>query len=180
MTHFAESLKNLRMKSGMTMQALADAAKVSKSMICKIEKDEVQPTIDVAARISRALGKTLSEMLHATHAAKVVLLPKSEQALWVDGNKIKRRNISPIFEGLKIEWLYVEIPAGVSFSCLPENTHKGAKNIFIVKGSLDVTVNDKTHHLKKGDSLYFSAECPHDIANPGKDVVEYYIVISHE
>ncbi len=54
MTYFAESLKNLRLKKNLSMQELADSAGVSKSMISKIERDTVQPTLDVAARLSKA------------------------------------------------------------------------------------------------------------------------------
>src|SRR5690348_1290961 len=114
MTYFAEKLKKLRTDSGLTMDALATASNVSKSMISKIERDEVQPTIDVASRIAKAFGKTLSEMLHVTQQTQVVFLPKAEQSIWEDAQHIKRRNISPVFEGLKIEWLQVELPPDAS------------------------------------------------------------------
>src|ERR1700719_4409061 len=104
MSYFAKSLKKLRQQFELTMQTLADKAAVSKSMISKIERDEVQPTIDVAARLAKALGKTLSEMLHAPQTTNVVFLPRQQQAIWEDAEHIKRRNISPVFEGLKIEW----------------------------------------------------------------------------
>src|SRR3989338_6276016 len=180
MTYFAERLKKLRTESGFTMDALAKAANVSKSMICKIEKDEAQPTIDVAARLAKALGKTLSEMLHVTQPTQVVLLSKDEQALWEDAQSIKRRNISPVFEGLKIEWLQVELPPHTSIlKCLPTAAQNIEKYILVTKGTLEVKINQQSYLLKKGDSLYFEASCEHEFNNLGKDSVEYYIVIKH-
>jgi transcriptional regulator with XRE-family HTH domain len=180
MSYFAERLKNLRMQLGLSMQALADEAKVSKSMISKIERDEVQPTIDVAARLSNALGKTLSEMLHATQSTQAVYLSKDKQAVWEDSQHVKRRNISPVFEGLKIEWLQVELPAKAGIvKCMPVNKQGEEKFILVTKGTLEVKVNHNTYKLKKGDSLYFDATYAHDFANTGKDTVEYYIVIKH-
>ena len=180
MTYFAERLKKLRTESGFTMDALAKAANVSKSMICKIEKDEAQPTIDVAARLAKALGKTLSEMLHVTQPTQVVLLSKEEQALWEDAEHIKRRNISPVFEGLKIEWLQVELPPRTSLmKCLPTISQGSEKYILVTKGTLEITINQKLYLLKKGDSLYFDAFCEHGFNNPGKESVEYYVVIKH-
>src|SRR3990167_5202434 len=151
MTHFAERLKQLRTELELSMQALADEANVSKSMICKIERDEVQPTIDVASKLAKALGKTLSEMLHATQATQVVFLRKEEQAVWEDAQKLKRRNISPVFEGLKIEWLLVEMPPGMSIlKNMPTIREACEKYVLVTKGTLQININQEIYQLKKG------------------------------
>ena len=178
MSYFAESVKNLRQQSGFTMQALADKAHVSKSMICKIERDEVQPTIDVASRLAKAFGKTLSEMLHAPQTTQVVFLPQHEQAIWEDADHIKRRNISPVFEGLKIEWLQVELPAGALIRKYKSNKVV-EKYLLVTKGSLEIKIDQETFRLKKGDSLYFDASATHEFLNPEKETIEFYIVIKH-
>lgn len=180
MTHFAESLKLLRQQSALSMQALAEKAGVSKSMICKIERDEVQPTLDVAARLAKAFNKTLSEMLHTPQTMSVVFLPRNEQAIWEDAHHIKRRNISPVFEGLKIEWLQVEFPAGTFIQkCLPVTTHKIEKYVLVTKGILEIQVDTEIFLLKKGDSLYFEASCAHSFHNRGKETAEFYILVKH-
>lgn len=180
MTRFAETLKKLRLQSGMSMQELADAASVSKSMICKIESDKVQPTIDVAGRLSKALGKPLSEMLHAPQGGRAIHLSKAEQAVWEDSQKIKRKNISPVFGGLKLEWLQVTMPAKVTIDKNAQMYGVGAdKYVLVIKGNLDITLNGKVYKLKKDDSFYFEADSPHTFTNAGKDTCEFYIVIKH-
>lgn len=179
MTYFAERLKNLRIQSGLSMQDLADAAKVSKSMISKIERDEVQPTIDVAGKLAKALGKTLSEMLHAAQTIQAVYLAKEEQAVWEDAQKIKRRNISPVFEGLKIEWLQVGLPPHTSIQ--KEELANGIceKYILVTEGILEIKIGSRVYKLNKGDSFYFDASGKHDFENNNDDDVEFYIVIKH-
>ncbi len=180
MSYFAESLKTLRQQLGFSMQVLADKAGISKSMISKIERDEVQPTLEVASRLARALNKTLSEMLHVPQTTQVVFLPRDEQAVWEDAQHIKRRNISPVFEGLKIEWLQVELPIGASLlKCLSANTPGQEKYILVTKGLLEIKIDQQVFHLKKGDSLYFDPSVPHDFSNAGKAILEYYMVIKH-
>lgn len=180
MTYFAERLKKLRLESGLSMQALADESNVCKSMICKIERNETQPTLDVAGRLAKALGKTLSEMLHAPQVTSVIHLTKDEQAVWEDVHRIKRRNISPVFEGLKIEWLQVELPAGTSIvKSLPGSSAGGQKFILVTKGTLGININKHEYLGKKGDSFYFDSGSPHDFFNPGKDTAEFYVVIRH-
>ncbi len=178
MSYFAKSLKILRSEASLSMQALADKAQISKSMICKIERDEVQPTLDVAARLAKALEKSLSEMLHAPHNTSVVFLPISEQAVWEGADHIKRRNISPVFEGLKIEWLQVELPAGVALRKCASS--KGIeKYVLVISGTLEIKVNQETFRLTQGDSLYFDASCHHEFSNSEAQTVKYYIVIKH-
>ncbi len=180
MDHFAEQLKKLRLKQNFTMQALADSADVSKSMISKIESGAVQPTLDIAARLAKALGKTLSEMLHAQHAVRTILLSKTEQAVWQDPkSRVIRRNISPIFQGLKVEWLHVEIPPGSGLNSMPASTPGTEKYILMIKGILKITANEEVFELKKGDSFYFDGTCPHEFTNPTKETTEYYLVIKH-
>ena len=180
MSHFAESVKALRQSLNMTMQALADKASVSKSMVCKIEHDEVQPTIDVAARIANALDKTLSEMLHNPQSSTVVFLPKEQQATWEDGNHIKRRNISPVFEGLKLEWLHVELPPFTAVQkCVAISVPGVEKYMLVTEGCLEVHVNNEIFTLRKGDSLYFDANCPHQYFNHQTIAVEVYILVKY-
>jgi transcriptional regulator with XRE-family HTH domain len=180
MSYFAESLKTLRQQADLSMQVLADKAGVSKSMISKIERDEVQPTLDVAARLSKALGKTLSEMLHAPQATQVVYLARHEQAVWEDVQGIKRQNISPVFEGLKTEWLLVEMPRGTSIQkCMAINSIGAEKYILVKQGTLEVKIEQQIFQLQEGDSLYFDANCLHEFHNIGKEALVYYAVLKH-
>jgi transcriptional regulator with XRE-family HTH domain len=181
MSYFAESLKTLRQGADLSMQGLADKAGVSKSMISKVERDEVQPTLDVAARLAKALGKTLSEMLHAPQATQVVFLPAVEQAVWTDSQGITRQNISPVFEGLKTEWLFVTLPVSTSIQkCMALNVQGVEKFILVVSGHLEVKVEEQVFRLQKGDSLYFDACSLHEFYNIGESDVAYYIVIKHQ
>lgn len=179
MSYFAKQLKTLRTQKNWSMQELSDQAGVSKSMICKIENEEVQPTIDVAARLAKALKVTISEMLHATNEDTIIHLKKEDQAVWVDGNQLERRNISPVIDGLKIEWLHITLPAKTffdyPFSCGPNSS----KFLLVKKGHIQITIQGKLHRLSKDESLYFTGHFPHKIENVSSQSAEYYVVVGH-
>lgn len=179
MNYFAEQLKLLRTKHGLTMQNLADNARVSKSTISMIEQGSTRPTIDVAARLANALRKPLSEMLHPHQSTRTILIPHNEQAVWEDAQHITRRNISPIFSGLKLEWLQVELPPGSVIDVLPIYAPGTEKCILVINGIFEITIRDKVYRLKKGDSIYFEPDCPHAFRNPGNSTGKYYIVTKH-
>jgi transcriptional regulator with XRE-family HTH domain len=179
MSHFAKALSELRQAAGDSMQSLADKAKVSKSMISKIERNEVQPTLDVAGRLAKAFGKTLSEMLHAPKSSNIIFLPKQEQAVWEGVENITRRNISPIFEGLQIEWLQLTFPINatvIKAGMIPAPE----KHFLVTKGKLSIEINQQTYQLTPGDSIYFNGCVDHVIKNIASESTEFYLVMHHK
>lgn len=184
MSYFADQLKKRRHKLALTMQQLADRADVCKSMVCKMERNETQPTIDVAARVAKALDVTLTEMLHPPQKARALLITKKEQSTWEDTQHIQRRTLSPVFEGLKLDWLQVTVPPNTTLCKTEihnsENHNKIEKYILLTGGRIDITVSQQTYHLKQGDSFYFDARVSHEIHNPDqKQLAQFYLVINH-
>jgi len=54
------------------LQELADKTGVSKSMLSKIEQEEKNPTLQIAAQIAEGLGLLLSSMVEERTYEKVV------------------------------------------------------------------------------------------------------------
>ncbi len=180
MDNFAKQVKSIRLRRGFTMQDLSDKADVSKSMISKIESGAVQPTLDVAGRLAAAFNVSLSEMLHSHKVSRVVVLTQKEQAVWKDAQHILRRNLSPVFEGLKIEWLKVTLPPGTAINALPPSTTYPVEKFLLVnKGRLVVKIGEEEFTLSEGESLYFEADREHSLINTSKGIVEYYIILKH-
>ena len=178
MSNFSESLKAQRTKLQMTMQEVADLAEISKSMVCKIERDEVQPTLDVACRIARSVQKTLSEMLHAPQPTTIVYLPQKEQAVWEDVNHIKRRNVSPVFEGARFEWLQFDLPPQTTMTKYKTPKMFTVEKCVLVKeGALYIHIEESEYILHAGDSLYFDAGIGHQFFNPADLRVKFYVAI---
>lgn len=176
--NFAKMLNKLRLAKGWSMQTLKEKSNVSTSMICKIEREEVQPTLDVAGKLAKAFGKTLSEMLHTPQDAKTIFLPKDEQAVWKDGSNFVRRNISPIFERLKIEWLHIEIPA---HSSLKKAACSKPLELYLlaIKDNITVKIIQQQFLLTPGDSLYLENPAEHELLNESDSVAEYYIIVRY-
>src|ERR1700730_12856492 len=78
---FASSLRELRKNRKATLQEMSVRAKVSRSMISKIERNEVQPSLNLAVRLANALRTTLPEMLRYDEYARVIKLTRKELAV---------------------------------------------------------------------------------------------------
>jgi transcriptional regulator with XRE-family HTH domain len=62
---FAEVLRRRREQKGMSQEALAEAAGVHHTYVGLVERGKRKPTLDVAERLARGLGKKLSSLIAA-------------------------------------------------------------------------------------------------------------------
>src|ERR1700730_12237152 len=93
----AFAVRTARQARHLSVAVLADRANVSRAMVGKIERGEVQPTAALLARLSGALGMTLSELVaRAERDDARRLMRLEDQPVWVDPESgYQRRAISP-------------------------------------------------------------------------------------
>ena len=60
---FAEVIKSHRLQRGLSQEALAEKAGVHHTYVSMVERGVCRPTIEVAERLARALGKKLSILI---------------------------------------------------------------------------------------------------------------------
>ena len=70
--HLGSRVKQLRSQRGWSLEALATASGVSRSMLSQIEREQANPTLAVTLRIARAFGLSLGELLEMPGAASSV------------------------------------------------------------------------------------------------------------
>lgn len=179
MTQFAAQLKNLRIEQNLSMQDLADLAKVSKSMISKIEAGNVQPTLDIATKLAQALGKSLSSLLETIPKTPMIKLAAGEHPLWEDPQTHSLRKVlSPPFPDVQLEWLEVTLPpkTELSLSALKKGSEK---YILVIEGELSVRMSEQTVTLSAQDSGYLTADLPHHFINSSAQPARYYLIIKY-
>ncbi len=179
---FAKKLKKIRQDHKLSLQELADKTGVSKSMLSKIEREEKNPTLQIAAQIAEGLGLSLSSMLEAKTYEKVVVIKASEQIVYRDETTgFERRLLSPTFPVKGIEFIYNTMPKdspGIEFSPhLP-----GVREfISVTKGRLKIKLNENSFVLEERDSIFFEANTRHSFYAEGPSECCYYLVIdSHD
>src|SRR6267378_3479296 len=107
----ADVVRDARAARGLSASGLAEASGVSRAMIAKIERGEVQPTAALLGRLSAALGLTLSELFARTEGQTPRLARATDQTVWVDPKTgYRRRSVSPT--GGATQLVEVELPAG--------------------------------------------------------------------
>jgi transcriptional regulator with XRE-family HTH domain len=60
---FANIIKKYRIRNRLSQEALAEMAGIHHTYVGLVERGERKPTLDVAERLARALGKKLSDLV---------------------------------------------------------------------------------------------------------------------
>jgi transcriptional regulator with XRE-family HTH domain len=180
----AARVAELRAARGLSLDALAAASKVSRSMISFIERGESSPTAVVLEKLATGLGVTLPTLFDApaaaTKAAPGPLARRDDQPEWRDpASGYVRRNVSPPGGGQPMQIVEVRFPAGARVAF--ENGGRVAgvhQQIWILDGTIDVTLGKERHRLKTGDCLAMQLDRPTMFHNPTRKTTRYAVVIA--
>jgi transcriptional regulator with XRE-family HTH domain len=181
----AERVRELRTANGLSLDALAERSAVSRSMISLIERGESSPTAVVLEKLATGLGVTLASLFDAPTADPVSTSPiarREDQPQWQDPDSgYVRRNVSP--PGVPQPMQIVEVhfpPRGrVAFETGARDV-RVHQQVWVLEGSIDVTVGTGRHRLREGDCLAMQLDRPTMFHNPTRKPARYAVVIASE
>lgn len=179
---FGTHVKEYRKKKGWTLQELSTRSQVSRSMLSQIEREEKNPTLQVACNIAEALDTTVSHLLGEQEAVNTMVVRKSERALYLDEETGHRRYVlSPTFPSKGLEFILNVLPVSGSTGRFPAHQVGVAEYITVLEGRLKVLLGsgkDQVFELEQEDSFYFEASIEHIFVNIGDIPCKYILVIS--
>jgi transcriptional regulator with XRE-family HTH domain len=178
MERLAGAVRGARQARGLSASALAERSGVSRAMIAKVERAEVQPTAALLGRLSGALGITLSELIARAEHADQRLVRAADQPTWIDPDTgYRRRAVSPTSGG-PLELVEVELPAGAEVS-YPADTYAFIhQQIWVLDGRLRFGEGDAEHELEAGDCLQLGPPAPCTFMNPMRRPCRYLVALT--
>lgn len=177
---FGERVRALRQRRGLTLDALAGMAGVSRASLSNIERGEHSPSLTAATRVARALGVSLAQLLDDDDRRPVALLARGKRLLFRDQTTgIERELLSPAFAGRGIEFIRATLPPGTATDDIPAYRPPVDKYLLVEHGTLRVVVSGETYLVTEGDSIYFRADSPHRFENPGSIACRYLAVLDY-
>ena len=172
-------LKHLRAARGWSLEALAHASGVSRSMLSQIEREQANPTLAVTLRIARAFGLSLGELLEAPGAGSAITVIRADDhAFHYRSDKDCRiRTLSPLNLEKDVEFYEVRLQPGGALRSAPH--FEGTREFLTVqKGRVRIESAADAEELSPGASASYRADVAHAIINAGKgEAVVFLIVI---
>lgn len=181
-TRIARRVRALREKLGISLEALSAKCGVSRSMLSLVERGESSPTAVVLEKISTGLGISLAALFDDTSAPPSPLSHADERVSWRDPESgYVRRNISPPNFPSPIQIVDVVMPAGSRVAYETAARDPGIhQQIWMQKGSIEVTVGDTTHRLSEDDCLAMQLTQPITFHNHTRKAARYIVVLASE
>ncbi|KKK60228.1 hypothetical protein LCGC14_3026470 [marine sediment metagenome] len=158
------TIRKIRKGKLLTLNDVAHMTNLTQSLLSQIENNKAQPSIASLMAISKALNTPIAYFFDQddNHTESPVLR-SSERPVVHTNSGITYYLLSPNVEAVQIEMLYAEYEKGSSTEVM--HTHSGYECGIVLKGKLEVRLNEDRHVLNRGDSITIPSAQPHDIVN---------------
>ena len=181
LTQLGDDLRGLRRAQGLTLEDLAASSGRSVSFISKIERGQARPSITTLQDLAGALGVPVGWFFETDGPA-----PADERPFIVRANRRRKLSYSGLtstdYMGFEDHLLSAgldgQLALGMSTYEPGGNTgddlytHKGEEAGLVLKGQIDLYLEDKVFRLEAGDSFSFAASLPHRYSNPGETMAQ--------
>jgi transcriptional regulator with XRE-family HTH domain len=175
-------MRALRLRKKLGLVELGRHSGLSPAMLSKIERGVLFPTLPTLLRIALVFGVGLEHFFtEPAGRPRVAVVRKTDRLLLPE-----RPGADPpayFFESLdfpvterKIDAFYAEFPRDAPASEL--HRHEGAELIYILRGTLAVTLDEEETVLGPGDAMYFDSAAPHSYRRHGRSSCAAIVVVA--
>ncbi len=175
-----EVIRKIRESKGWSREKLAEAAGLSPAGVYKIEQNLMTPTIITLAKIARALKKDIRDFLKETFETdKGYQVTRKNERFVLNTSELgfKIERVGGEIGDRKLEAVLLKIKKGRT-SGEDKLSHAGEEIHFVIKGSVEYTMNDENITLRAGDAIHFKATLPHSWKNVGNEDAEVLVIIT--
>lgn len=167
-----KKIKQLRDSKGLTLRQLSEISGCSLGFLSQLERDLISPTVASLKKISTALGVNVIHFFDSSIDDERIVVRKNERNRMVNPkSKVTYELLRPQFSETELEALFMYLEPG-AFSGKEPHTHIGEEFVIVLKGELEITVNNEVYLLKEGDSAIYKSNHPHSWKNPSSEQTE--------
>jgi transcriptional regulator with XRE-family HTH domain len=172
-------LRLARQMQGMTLKGLADAIGCSESMLSKIENGKSSPSLPMLHRLVEALGTNIGWLFEENDGEDGIVFRAGERPIIAldplrRGEGISLARVIPYAAGHLLQCNIHHIDVGGE-SAGPIQ-HVGEEVGYVLSGTVDLILEDRTHRLRQGDSFVFASTLPHAYRNAGDEPASIFWV----
>lgn len=174
-------VKHLRQQRSWSLEQLATASGVSRSMLSQIERNQANPTLAVTCRIAQAFGMSLAEFVEIPAASSSIHVIRADdrEHLYRSDESVEIRTLSPLNLEKDVEFYQVRLKPGGALRSAPH--FQGTREFLTVEqGRVRIQSSGDSAELNKGDSTTYRADVSHAIENVGKGEATVFLVVIYQ
>lgn len=152
-------IKELRIANGLTQGELADRSELSKGFISQMENNLTSPSIATLIDVLQCLGTDLKHFFSDDEDKQIVF---SKEDYFEKTDEELKNNIQWIIPNAQkniMEPILLTLEAGGA--TYPDNPHEGEEFGYVLSGTVQVVLGNRSFKAKKGESFYYDAKYKH-------------------
>jgi transcriptional regulator with XRE-family HTH domain len=168
MKEIAEKLRAFRHANRMTLRELAAEAGCTDAYLSQLERGRANPSIMILKKIASALQVKVVDFFTEPETDGSELVLKEDERVNINFKRgdAKIQMLVRDIRDKRMQPFYTTIePGGGSDGAY---SHIGEECGIVLRGVLEIQLEDKRYRVKKNESFYFSSREPHSWRNPGK------------
>ncbi|MFL6352368.1 MAG: helix-turn-helix domain-containing protein [Bryobacteraceae bacterium] len=177
-----QKLRRLRLRKSMGLSELSKHTNLSPSLLSKLERDLMHPTLPTLLRIALVFSVGL-EYFFNPEPRPVLEIVRKQQRLRFPENP-DTRHPAYHFESLdfpaenrKLNAYYAEFEAAER-SHVRKHEHPGVELLYVLSGKLALQIGEDEPELAEGDAIYFESTIPHGYRKVGSRRTTALVVVT--
>ncbi|WP_031513637.1 helix-turn-helix domain-containing protein [Desulfofalx alkaliphila] len=166
-----DRLKQIRVNNNLSVRQLAQQVGVTASFIYQLEQNKVSPSFSTLKSIAAALDTNMSLLIEDELPEEWVIVRKeNRKSIACESDDVKLEMLAFLgTRNKKMQPLVFNLEAGETKVDLPSFPGTHEDFIYILRGKVEVSVNNKKYVLEKDDAAYFIFDDPSSITNIGDE-----------
>jgi transcriptional regulator with XRE-family HTH domain len=174
LSSFGARLKQLRARRGWTLQELAARSGLSRAFLSRLESGNRHASIAAALTLSRIFDVSLASLFESPVNETPCVIVRAAEASERSANGLKYVPLSQAGQLFNLQ------PLRVRVSPLRRGNehyhHDGEEWIYVLSGSLTLSLAGKKYDLEPGDAAHFDSRLPHRLIARGPRDAEVLVI----
>lgn len=173
----ARNVRSARTSAGLSLDALAGRAEISKGALVALEGARGNPNLTTLVRLADALGRSVSSLMEDTREEPVLVVFADEVApLWNGPSGGEARLLLTNPRPTPVEVWRWRLQPGERYD---SRAHPAGvtETLTVIRGQMLLTVAGTTHPLNAGTTTAFAADVPHSYQAAGRGPCELIMTV---
>jgi len=173
----ARNVRAARAAAGLSLDALAGRAEVSKGALVALEGARGNPNLATLVRLADALGRSVSSLMEDVSEESAVIVDADEVApLWTGPSGGTARLLLTNPRPAPVEVWRWRLHPGERYDSHPHPTGV-SETLTVVRGQMLLVLADTAHPLRAGATIAFAADVPHAYEGAGRGPCELIMTV---
>ncbi len=176
-----QKLRRLRLRKSMGLSELSKHTGLSASLLSKLERDLMYPTLPTLLRIALVFSVGLEYFFNPEPRPVLEIVRKRERLRFPEASDRKHpayhfESLDFLAENRKLNAYYAEFEE-VQESHTRTHQHAGVEFLYVISGKLILQIGEDRPELAEGDAIYFESTVPHGYRKVGQRRTSALVVV---